>query len=74
MDARYEIYRREEAYRFYVADSLFYQGQGKALGLKYGELLDKLEHPLMSQPVDGDEIVIDIMTKYGLRFEDNDTI
>lgn len=70
MDARYEIYRREETYRFYIADTLYYQAQNKALNLKYGELLKQIEQPVVEQPVNGDEIAIEIMTKYGLRFEE----
>ena len=74
MDARYELNRREEAYRFYIADTLYYQAQNKALSLKYSEVLDSIEMPEQSMPVDGDEIAIEIMTKYGLRFNENDTI
>lgn len=70
MDARYEIYRREETYRFYVADTLYYQAQNKALTLRYAEVLKQMETPVDTTPVNGDEIAIEIMTKYGLRFEE----
>ncbi len=69
MDARYTDYIREETYRFYIADSLFYQARGKALTLRYEEVLDRLYKPQEPEPT-GDEIVADIMTKYGLRFKD----
>lgn len=70
MDARYEIYRREETYRFYIADTLYYQAQNKALTLRYAEVLKQMETPVDTTPVNGDEIAIEIMTKYGLRFEE----
>ena len=69
MDARYTDYIRDETYRFYIADSLFYQARGKALTLRYSELLDSLNKPIEPEPT-GDEIVADIMTKHGLRFKD----
>lgn len=74
MDARYEIYRREEAYRFYIADTLYYHGQNMALTMKYGDLLNVLNKPIDNKPVNGDEIVQDIMSRHGLRFKDDDSI
>ena len=73
MDARYTEYVRDETYRYYIADSLYYQARGKALTLRYDELLKRIYEPQEPEP-SGDEIVQDIMTKYGLRFKDNDTI
>lgn len=69
MDARYTDYIREETYRFYIADSLYNQARGKALVLRYSELLDNINKPIEDEPT-GDEIVADIMTKHGLRFKD----
>ena len=41
--------------------------------MRYAELLDRIEKPVI-EPVDGDEIVDNIMSKYGLRFRDDDTV
>ena len=74
MDARYTEYIREETYRLYITDSLFYQARGKAFTLRYEELLDRIYNKPQEPEPTGDEIVQDIMTKYGLRFKENDTI
>lgn len=74
MDARYEIYSREEAYRYYVTDMLYYHGQNMTLTVKYGDILERLNKPIDNKPVDGDEIVRDIMLRHGLRFKEDDTI
>jgi hypothetical protein len=53
------------AYRIYVTDSLFYQAQNQHLTARYVDLLNK--------KVDnrsGDEIVLDVMSKAGLRFKE----
>lgn len=53
------------AYRVYVTDCLFYQGQNQRLTTRFVDLLNK--------KVDnrsGDEIVLDVMSKAGLRFKE----
>lgn len=63
------MWNREEAFRFYVADELYFMGQNKSWNIDYADFLDKLEKPIEPMP-DGDAIVEEIMAKYELRFKD----
>lgn len=53
------------AYRIYVTDCIFYQGQNQHLTSRFIDLINK--------KVDnrsGDEIAIDVIKKAGLRFKE----
>jgi len=63
------LWNREEAYRFYVADALYFKGQNKTWNISYEDFLDRLSKPPEPQP-DGEEIVEEIMAKHNLRFKD----
>ena len=45
-----------------------------ALTVKYSDILDMLNKPIDNKPVNGDEIVQDIMIRHGLRFKNDDAI
>ena len=52
------------AYRVYVTDCLFYQGQNQRLNIRYIDLLNK-----KVDNRDGDEIALDVINNVGLRFK-----
>lgn len=54
----------EMAYRVYVTDCLFYQGQNQRLTSRFVDLLNR-----KVDDRDGDEIAIDVIDKLGLRFK-----
>lgn len=63
MIAKYTSHVEEVKYRNYVADILYWRGQGKTLTVTYDDIL----HP---KPVDnrtGDEIAVDVITTLGLK-------
>ena len=65
----YEEKYREAAYRFYIADSLYASMHNACIDKKFSELLDILKNPEKEEQASGDEIVNDIMSRHGLRFE-----
>lgn len=61
--SKYKLYQDEVAYRVYMADSVFYQAEGKKLTVRYVDYI----HP---KPVDnrtGDEIALSVIEKLGLK-------
>ena len=63
--SRFKYEQRELAYKIYLTDTLFYQVQNQRLTTRYIDMLNK--------KVDnrtGDEIVIEVMNKAGLRFKE----
>ena len=68
--ARYEEYNREEAYRFFITESLRLAPQGQYIQKSFYDIINN------PQPADtrtGDEIFADVMAQAGLRFEEVDT-
>ena len=56
-----EQFYRDEAYRLYITDSIYYRGQNKALTIRYEDLF---------KPQDtrsGDEIAADIIKRMELK-------
>lgn len=64
VEARLDEYQREETYRFYVTKSLQLAPQGQYLTASYTDCLT----PEKKDNRSGDEIVIDIMSRAGLKF------
>ena len=57
---------REEAYRIYVTKSLQLIPQNKMLSVSYTDLLK----PQVRETKNGDEIAIDIISRFGLKFKE----
>lgn len=66
VEARLDEYKREEAYRIFVAESIRLAPQGKAFSRSYLEFVKPHEVDTRS----GDDIASDIIAKAGLFFED----
>ena len=66
VEARLEEYNREEAYRIYVTGSLQLIPQNKYIGISYIDMLKPKDEISKT----GDEIIMDIMNRAGLRFEE----
>ena len=62
---RYKKEKREEAYRFYVTDSLSYAPQNKYITQRFADLIK----PKKIDTRDGDTIAADVIKALGLRFE-----
>lgn len=62
---RYKALKREEAYRFYVTDSLSYAPQGKYISQRFADMLK----PRKIDNRDGDTIAAEVIQSLGLRFE-----
>lgn len=63
MIAKFNSHVEEVKYRNYVADILYWRGQGQTLTITYDEFL----HP---KPVDnrtGDEIALEVISTLGLK-------
>lgn len=63
MIAKFNSHVEEVKYRNYVADILYWRGQGKTLTITYNDFI----HP---KPVDnrtGDEIALDVIHNLGLK-------
>lgn len=63
MIAKFNSHVEEVKYRNYVADILYWRGQGKTLTITYNDFI----HP---KPVDnrtGDEIALDVINNLGLK-------
>jgi hypothetical protein len=59
--ARYASTQREEAYRYYVTDGFYLQGQGKAFGERFCNLIKPKDNR------SGDEIAADVIERLNLR-------
>ena len=56
------------AYKIYISDTLFNQGQNQRLTTRYIDLIDR--HTRVNVDTrSADEIVLDVMSSAGLRFE-----
>ena len=66
VEARIEEHHREEAYRIYVTKSLQLIPQKKYLAKDYYDILK----PQNVDNRSGDEILLDIMHRAGLKFEE----
>lgn len=65
VEARFDEYNRDEAYRIYVSKSLQLIPQDKYLTKNYSDILK----PEQKDNRSGEDIVSDIMLKAGLKFE-----
>lgn len=65
VEARFDEYNRDEAYRIYVSRSLQLAPQDKYITKNYTDLLK----PQKIDTRSGEDIVSDIMLKAGLKFE-----
>lgn len=65
VEARITEYVRDEAYRIYVTRSLQLAPQGKSIVPTYSDMLKPQQ-----EEVNGDDIVLDIMARAGLKFGD----
>ncbi len=66
MKARSEQELRDFAYRIYISDTLYQQGQNNRLTKRYIDIIRKDKQPQMS----GDEIVAQVLENGGLILED----
>ena len=64
--ARYNQKQRDEAYRIYVTDSLYYMKRNEVLGIRFFDLIDKKK---VIDNRSGDEIALDIISRAGLQYE-----
>lgn len=64
--ARYTEKQRETAYRIYITDCYFLQGQNKVPSVRFHDLLYP---PMEYTEEDGDEIVQELIKKLDLKFE-----
>lgn len=69
VEARVNEYSREEAYRIYVTKSLQLVPQQKYMQSSYTDMLKSMYKKPEPQK-SGDEIVIDIIKRAGLKFEE----
>lgn len=61
-----EDFTRDEAYRFYITKSLQLVPQNKYISLSFNDIINKRNINNKS----GDEIVLDIFNRAGLKFEE----
>ena len=66
VEARLEEYQREEAYRNYVSTSLQLVPQSKWISQSYHDLL----YPDAVEEQSGEEILVSLMARANLRFEE----
>ena len=66
VEARLDEYNREEAYRIYVSNSLQLIPQNKYIGISYLDMLNTKKEDQKT----GDDIIMDIMNRAGLKFEE----
>ena len=62
--AKYADHQREAAYRVYITDSFYLQGQGKAFSKRFYELIKQRR---ATDNRTGDEIAADVINKMGLK-------
>lgn len=58
-------YWEQKAYFMYVADGMYLQGQGKAYGKRYSDIIT----PQVVDDRSGDEIAADIIRRMELQFQ-----
>ena len=69
VEARIDEYNREEAYRIYISNSLQLAPQNKYMQSTYVDMMKSMYKKPEPQK-SGDEIIIDIMKRAGLKFEE----
>lgn len=62
--ARLKTEEREMAYRIYITDSFYLDGQGKMWTARFEDILNGTVKPV--EEVNGDEIAEDVIRKAGL--------
>lgn len=62
--ARYDTERREDTYRYYLTDCLYYEGQGRYLTARYADIVSGRYVP--PKEMSGDEIAAEVIAKGGL--------
>ena len=62
MIARAKQQQKDEAYRIYVTDSMFYQSDNKRLNTRYYDLINK-----KVETRSANEIISDVLNKAGLK-------
>ena len=60
--ARFKQQQKDEAYRIYVTDSMFYQSDNKRLDTRYYDLINK-----KVETRSANEIISDVLNKAGLK-------
>lgn len=60
--ARFKQQQKDEAYRIYVTDSMFYQSDNKRLNTRYYDLINK-----KIETRSANEIISDVIEKAGLK-------
>ncbi len=60
--ARFKQQQKDEAYRIYVTDSMFYQSDNKRLNTRYYDLINK-----KVETRSANEIISDVIEKAGLK-------
>lgn len=65
--ARFDVMQREQAYRIYVTDSLFYNARQKSLTRRYVELLEDTNRKVESP----EEIISRVIQQGGLVIQDD---
>lgn len=60
--ARFKQQQKDEAYRIYITDSMFYQSDNKRLNTRYYDLINK-----KAETRSANEIISDVLNKAGLK-------
>jgi hypothetical protein len=60
--ARFKQQQKDETYRIYVTDSMFYQSDNKRLNTRYYDLINK-----KVETRNANEIISDVLNKAGLK-------
>ena len=60
--ARFKQQQKDEAYRIYITDSMFYQSDNKRLSIRYYDLMNK-----KAETRSANEIISDVIEKAGLK-------
>lgn len=68
VEARIDEYNREEAYRIYISKCLQLVPQQKYMSKSYTDMITSIYE--VPDTRSGDDIVIDIMKRAGLKFEE----
>lgn len=63
--ARYKDYQSTMAYRIYVCDGLYAQGQDQMLTTTFTEYLQRLKQPVNNKT--GDEVAAEVISKCDLK-------
>lgn len=64
VDARFATFRRDELYKMYITDALYYQGEQKRLTVRYTDIVNGTV-PEKDERT-GDEIAEDFIRRFGI--------